>query len=300
MPELDQIAEQPPAERSGVDPALAKRRPRAVSGGMWGVAEIVTVSVAAAALLLSLLLYLMVVVPSNRELQRNRAEADRLESEAITARSRYGEITSTQDQVSKLLVSADDFETRFLPAAANGRSALYQRINGLIAAYGLTNTTGPDYQPLETIDQAQKNQSETERGRERFRSLFPGVYITMTLEGSYQNLRRFIREVETGNEFIAISSVELAPSENSEKSKDNSQDGRSAAGPQGEIPAAKGGVMIDPTTGFPVAVQPQSGSSAPARQQGKTRGEVVALRLEMAAYFRRPNFTPMAPAATGQ
>jgi hypothetical protein len=39
----------------------------------------------------------------------------------------------------------------------------------------------------------------------------------MTLEGSYQNLRRFIREIETSNQFVVVSAVELEPSENNEK-----------------------------------------------------------------------------------
>ena len=37
-------------------------------------------------------------------------------------------------------------------------------------------------------------------GHRQVRSLYPGVYVTMTVEGSYQNLRRFIRDIETGRE----------------------------------------------------------------------------------------------------
>src|SRR5207248_2410089 len=115
-------------------------------------------------------------------------------------RSKYGEMTSTQDQVNKLVTSVDDFETRFLPAISNGQTALYQRINGLIQAYDLVNTSGPDYVPLGTSDQNQGQQpSDDEKGRAKFRSLYPGVYVTTNVEGTYQNLRRFIREIETGN-----------------------------------------------------------------------------------------------------
>ena len=199
---------------------IAARRPRKVYAGMWGTPEIVAVAVGAVFLLGAILLYALVVMPSNRELAKNRSESERLEAERLSANTKYGEINDTEKQVGKLLTSADDFETRFLPAATNGRGALYERLNGLIAAYSLTNTTGPAYAALEPAEQRVANQSEEDRGRERFRSLFPGVYVTMTVEGSYQNLRRFIREIETGNEFVIISSIELEPSDSEEKKPD--------------------------------------------------------------------------------
>jgi len=281
MPEI--LIETPEILEPAPDPTLTTRRPRKVYSGMWGVTEIATIAASAIILLVAILVYVFAVVPSSRELAKNRSDANRLEVEYLSAKSKYGEITDTKTQVAKLLTSADDFETRFLPVANNGRTALYQRINGLILAYGLTNTTGPDYQPLETIDQGNDNRSGDDGGRERFRSLFPGTYVTMTVEGSYQSLRRFIREIETGNEFIIVSSVELAPSDSEQKKIDPTKP------PQ--VVAAQP-VTVDPMTGFPTGVQVNPMQQV-KRNQGKTRGEVVALRLEMAAYFRRANFAPL-------
>ena len=48
--------------------------------------------------------------------------------------------------------SVNDFETRFLRTDATGKTELYQRLNGLICAYNLINTSGPDYAPLEIAD----------------------------------------------------------------------------------------------------------------------------------------------------
>jgi len=56
----------------------------------------------------------------------------------------------------------------------------------LIRGYGLVNTSGPDYAPLEIVDQNATQETDEERGRAKFRSLFPGVYVTVTLEGSYK------------------------------------------------------------------------------------------------------------------
>lgn len=249
---------------------IPANRPRKVYGGMWGPPELVALGVSILFLLGAVLFYIIFVKPSYEELEANKSERNRLETELISARAKYGNITNTETEVARLVSSVDDFEANFLPVAINGRTALYQRVNSLIIGNGLVNTNGPTYAPLEVAEPSQSEQSEEERGRERFRSLFPGVYVSMTVEGSYQNLRRFIREVETGREFVIISSVELAPSE--------STTGNAATSPDTGI------VTIDPVTGMQMQAQPQ-----PQTQRGRTQGERVALRLEMAAYFRRPN-----------
>jgi ribosomal protein L24 len=191
--------------------------------------------------------------------------SDDLEKKRQIAITRYGSITSTEEQVTKILGSVNDFETRFLTNQANSRLALYQRINGLISAYGLVNTTGPDYAPLEVNDPNARQQQQ-EGGRARFISVFPGDYVTMTVEGSYQNLRGFISQIEQSNEFIVISAVELEPAENKEKEAND------------QTQATQAGITN---------TQPQ-----PKVDRGKTQGETVTLRLELASYYRRPNFNP--------
>ncbi len=266
-------------------------RPRKVYAGMWGQTEIATVGVAMLAVLTVILLYVFLVIPSNKELEQNRAERARLEQELMSARTKYGDIANTETHVAKLVSSVGDFEMRYLPAAATGRTALYQKLNALIAAYGLVNTTGPDYMPLETAGTGNGNQSEQERGRAKYRSLFPGVYVTTTVEGPYQNIRRFMREIETGGDFVAISSVEVEPSDSQEKPRQES----GPAGPY-DRPAAADNMFggVNPTVpGAMPAPAAQQQSRAP---RGKTHGENVSLRIEMAAYFRRPDFVPPAPA----
>lgn len=281
---------EPQTTASDSNEIIAARRPRKVYAGMWGMPEIIAAAAGAVVLIGAVLLYVLVVMPSNRELAKNRSEADRLEAERLSANTKYGEINDTKDQVSKLLASADDFETRYLPAATNGRGALYERLNGLIAAYSLTNTTGPAYAALEPAEQKVANQSEEDRGRERFRSLFPGVYATMTVEGSYQNLRRFIREIETGNEFVIISSIELAPSDTEEKKPET------GVSVQTVNSASNGGPSGPNRVDAPMAAP----KAEVAKPLGKTHGEIVALRLEMAAYFRRANYASLGLPNTGK
>lgn len=271
-------------------------RPRKVYGGMWGPLEIGAMAVGLIALVAAMGIYFALVMPSNRELARNRSEADRLEAEVASAKAKYGEITTTQEQVDKIITSVDDFEARFLPVTTVGRTALYQRINGLIAAYGLVNSTGPDYQPLETADVNTGQQTDEQRGRSKFRSLYPGMYITTTVEGSYQNLRRFIREIETGREFVIVSAVELAPSD-TESEKNTSQPTQTTQPVQPINPINSkniGGRINDTMGGQPMGPQAQPQPEQRSKK-GKMHGEVVSLRIEMAAYFRRPNTAPMEP-----
>ncbi|HVE57873.1 MAG TPA: hypothetical protein VNB22_13660, partial [Pyrinomonadaceae bacterium] len=195
-----------------------KNRERKVYAGMWGTTELVTVGVAMLAILTTILLFVLLVLPAQSELDNNRAKRQELEKQLATANSRYGNITTTEERVSELTRSVEDFESRYLSTETNGKTALYQQINGLISAYGLTNTTGPDYATLEISDPNRNAQQEDEqKGRSKAISIYPGTYITMTLDGSYQNLRRFIREIETSNQFVVISSIQLEPSENKEK-----------------------------------------------------------------------------------
>ena len=197
-------------EKSPRIDVVPKNRPRKIYAGMWGPVEIATVGVALLAVLTTILLYIFIVLPAQKELEANRAQRDELEKQMMSARGKYGSITTTEARVAELVESVTNFEDRHLFNSSVGKTALYQRINGLIGSYGLTNTTGPDYAPLEIDLRQNVQQSEqTQSGKDKYRSIFPGEYVTMTVEGSYQNLRRFIREIETSPQFVVISNVDL-------------------------------------------------------------------------------------------
>ena len=107
------------------------------------------------------------------------------------------------------------------------------------------------------------------------------------IEGSYQNLRRFIREIETSEQFVVISAIELEPAENKEENNSTTI----------ATQASISQVQINPMNPGEVAQNPTFTQTVPLNQQpkivrGKTHGETVSLRLEMAAYFRRPIVQP--------
>ncbi len=273
-----------------------KNRPRKVYAGMWGPLEIATAGLGLMAVLTAILLFVFIVIPSEKQLEANRDKRDKLDTELTSTKKKYDSITNTEAEAAKLVESVQDFETRFLRPPSIGQTAIYQRINGLINAYGLTNTTGPDYIPLEIANQGGSRGGDAERGREKFQSLFPGVYITMTVEGSYQNLRRFIREIETGEQFIVISAIELEPSEKDDRQQNEAQTIQARIN-NAEVQALD---EFGNPTGQSVQAAAIQNNSAPQSSRGRVRGQTVNLTIEMAAYFRRPDFQPIQPINTAQ
>ena len=279
-------------EKSPAVDVVPKNRPRKIYGGMWGPVEIATVGLGLLAVLTTILLFVFLVIPAQKELEANRAKRNALEREQTEMRRKYGTITSVEARVAELVASVDDFETRFLRVPQKGSVELYQRVNGLIGAYGLTNTTGPDYVPLEIAERRNSSQSENKSGKEKFQSLYPGVYVTMTVEGSYQNLRRFIREIEASNQFVIISSVELEPAESEDKKKSDTQ--TATINQVTTNPNFPGTSTVNPDGTLTTVTAPRT-----VAPRGKTRGETVSLRIELAAYYRRPGYVPPVAASDG-
>jgi Tfp pilus assembly protein PilO len=258
---------------------------RVVRSSMFGIPEFIAIGFGLLSLLSVGLFYFFFVSPAKAELKLHKDISQKLSTENDDAKKKFGNISSTKERVTELLNSVDYFERNYLPIASLGKTGLYQRINALISAYGLVNTTGPDFTPLEISTIKQSQQNEKEKGRGKFQSLFPGVYVSVTVEGTYQNLRRFIREIESSGQFVIVSTVELEAAEGENKA--DKQPVQSATAQKTPYPRPN-----NPTEGeFPVNspnLAPQTNANPKfVPLKGKTRGDVVSLHLEMAAYFRR-------------
>lgn len=241
-----------------------------IYAGMWGLPEIFAVCLGGAAVLAAGFVFMALVMPARTALESVRSQKTQLEQQVLTAREKYGRITSTTEQVSRLVASADAFENAYLPPGTVGQTALYQRVNSLIAAHDLVNTSGPEYVPLPVTETGNSSNAGTDTGRERFRSIFPGVYVTMTVDGAYRDIRRFISDIETGGQFVIISSVGIEPAEQKRRREEG---GGNAAASEGDMPA----------------VAENAAPASPSATGSKPRGDRVSLKIEMAAYFRRPS-----------
>lgn len=239
--------------------------------GQLGVPEIAALGVAALLLLTAVLAYLFLYAPQRSRKLALEAERDELQRRLLTQQSSLGEGQDTQHRVGEILASLNRFEIDNLGQSSSGTKTVIEEMNRLIAKNGLRISGGVSFTQLqESVPGAEQNQSQRrEEGALRVvQSVFPGIGVTLTVEGAYTNMRRFIRDIESDRQFVVIDAVELEGVTDSNAS------------------SASSGVV--PPRG-PVAVEAQPGAQAPPTQATPSRGALVSLRLDMAAYFRRAN-----------
>jgi Tfp pilus assembly protein PilO len=133
---------------------------------------------------------------------------------------------------------------------------LYGELNQLIVKNNVRNTSGPTYTPLEP---AGTKSTSGKTVVTKWQSFYPGIAVTVTVEGEYQNVRRFIRDVERSKQFVVINEVEL------QRATQNNA--------------------------------PASAEEGPAGSGSGTRGSLVTLQLNMATYFQRASAADSAPAS---
>jgi Tfp pilus assembly protein PilO len=241
--------------------------------GQLGVPEIAALGVAALLLLTAVLAYLFLYAPQRSRKQALEAEREELHRRLQTQQSSLGEGQDTQQRVGQILASLDRFEIDNLGQSSSGTKTVIEEMNRLIAKNGLRISGGVSFTQLqESVPGADQNQSQRrEEGALRVvQSVFPGIGVTLTVEGAYPNMRRFIRDIEADRQFVVIDAVELEGVTDSNASA-------SSASAAGAVPRE------------PVAVEAQPGAQAPPIQATPSRSALVSLRLDMAAYFRRAN-----------
>jgi Tfp pilus assembly protein PilO len=174
---------------------------------VFGSAEVIGLAGSLLILLLVVVSYLYFLVPANSRLDALQSERSLLQTQLRTSEAVVREGETTEAAARKITRSLDDFESQQLLGADRGRMGLYDSLNALIRKNGLRNTSGPTYTPLEAA--GSKAGSGTKSANTKWQSIYPGVAISVTVEGQYQNLRRFVRDLETNKQFIIINSVEL-------------------------------------------------------------------------------------------
>ena len=232
-----------------------------------GIPELVGLAGAALIALITIFAYFYFLVPAHSRLTSAQLERDRLQGQLRASQTNFDKDASTKTNVDKINASLEDFESNWLAAAAAGRMSLYKELNTLIRSNGLRNTAGPTYSPLEPVGSknlVQPTASASQQSNAKWQTIYPGIAVTVTVEGLYQNVRHFVRDVETSREFLIINAVEL--------------ESVTQSGASQELPVARN-------------APPASGGGAaapPVIQTPGTRATLVSLRLDMATYFQRP------------
>lgn len=235
---------------------------------LLGVPEIFGLAGAALLALVTIFVYFYFLVPAHARLKSAQLDRDRLQAQLRASQNNLKEGTNTRAIVDKINASLEDFESNWLTTREVGRMSLYTQLNNLIRNNGLRNTSGPSYANLEPAGSKSPVQPTASAGQQinaKWQSIYPGIAVNLTVEGPYQNVWRFVRDIETSREFLIINAVELETATQSGVTPPQPSGNRTSS-----LPARSGRVA-------PPAVAQPAGA----------RGALVSLRLDLATYFRR-------------
>jgi Tfp pilus assembly protein PilO len=200
--------------------------------GILGPAELIGLAGSVLILALVIVSYLYFLVPARSRLTTLQLERSRLQTELRNTQEVVRQGQTTEATVQSITQSLDTFESKRLLGANRGRMGLYDSLNELIRKNGLRNTSGPTYAPLDPTG-AKNGANGARSTNTKWQSIYPGIAVSLTVEGQYQNLRRFVRDIETNKQFVIINSVELERS--TETTSSPSTEGGTAGQARGSL-----------------------------------------------------------------
>jgi hypothetical protein len=174
-----------------------------------GVAEIAGLAASAVMLLAVIVFYFYFYIPAGARLDAAQIDRKRQRDRLAELQKTVEVRGSAQDTIGKINQSLDDFESGRLTTRAEGRISLYNTFIQLMRSNNLRNTSGPVYNYLESKTAGAQQSASARTVSSRWQSLYPGIAVTVTVEGQYASLRRFVRDIESSNQFIIINAVEL-------------------------------------------------------------------------------------------
>ena len=175
-------------------------------GSMFGVAEIIALSVSCLILVMVLLSYLYFLIPARSQARSLAAEEIQLQTNLKKSQEIVKNENTTEETVRRITDSLNTFETVSLQRQEQGRMALYDQLNQLMVKNGVRNTSGPTYAPLDPLGSKTTPGTSTNT---KYQTAYPGIAVAVTVEGPYQNLRQFIKDIERSKQFVIINEVEL-------------------------------------------------------------------------------------------
>ena len=199
-------------------------------GKMFGIAEVVALAGSCFVLVLVLLSYLYFLVPARSRVTSLNADRKQTLANLEKLNEVVGKESDTKQHVDRVTASLNKFETEYLLRPDEGRMDLYEELNQLIVKNGLRNTSGPTYTPL---DPAGTKSTSGKTVVTKWQSFYPGIAVMVTVEGEYQNVRRFIRDVERSRQFVVINEVELQRA--TQTNAPASADGGGGSGTRGSL-----------------------------------------------------------------
>jgi Tfp pilus assembly protein PilO len=220
--------------------------------GLFGVAEIIGLTCGAVLLLIVVVSYFYFLLPARSRVDSLLLDRDRLQKELRFSSAAVDRGRDAKATAQKITESLAKFEDDGLVEPNSGRMGLYEDLNQLIHKNGLRNTSGPTYVALEPVGvKGAEAKGTTKSAAAKWQSLYPGIAVSVTVEGQYESLRHFVHDLEISKQFLIINGVELE------------QATESSTRPSAAVGASKSGAA----------------------------STLVSLRLDLATYFQRAGGT---------
>lgn len=206
-----------PKQRSVVPAQLRARfaRSRGVGArpaGTIRIPEIIALTVAALLLLLAAGAYFSLLVPERSRLAALETERAQLQAKLRASSEGVERNESTQASVEKIVTSLGEFETTALASRdPQTTTAVIGELNEKTRRHNLARAQFS----FSHLDEAAPGQTAAQQTAARAanaskrESVFPAINISLTIEGPYGNLRRFIRDIEQSRRFIVINGIQL-------------------------------------------------------------------------------------------
>lgn len=193
--------------------------------GIFGPLELAALVLSSLLFLILFFAYLYFLIPARNEHAVLLADRDRLQKLLRDTSLGTKPEADAQATIAEINKSLQDFEASRLLQQNEGRLMLYSDLNSLMKQNSVRNTSGPTYSAVETTAASGSTGTRSTVGQ----SIFPAIGITLTVEGQYQNLRKFLRDLEGSRQFIVINSVEFESAAESGRRISTDTDGTHAA-----------------------------------------------------------------------
>jgi Tfp pilus assembly protein PilO len=179
-----------------------------------GVPEMIALACALALLALAFAAYFLLLVPERSNLASLERERQQLQTQIRSAGENRDERRGVGETVDKIRQSLAHFETDSLVPRDASERALIEELNEKIKRSGLARAQfsfiyQDDSQTGASQQSQQRVASNLTGGARRRQNVFPATDISLSIEGNYANLRRFIRDVESSPRFVVINGVQL-------------------------------------------------------------------------------------------
>ena len=177
--------------------------------------EIIALAVAALLLTVAACAYFFLLVPERTRLISLENERAQLQAKLRASSEGVERNESTQASVDKIVTSLNEFETTVLAARdPQTTTAVIEELNDKTRRHNLARAQFSfshldEFVPGQTNTQQSSARGGAAGNASKRESVFPAIDISLTIEGPYGNLRRFIRDIEQSRRFIVINGIQL-------------------------------------------------------------------------------------------